>query len=250
MDVKSKLNSIVQAVQDVVDDYRTPESFKKGEAFEKFVREEVFPKDTYQLIHKTSKYKQNSKDFAEDSLNPDFKLRCKERQKEFHVEAKYRSNLYNNNKLFYNPAQFDRYKDLDKATTVFVALGLGGKPSSPLDVCVIPMRDIKSPVVSDEFLADYVLSLSPISPKVLWRLLGNTGAAQQKISSKQKGHCVRCGNEIELNPDHPLCPSCYQKWSEFKNPDYPEKVCHFCGQKKEGVTFAKPACYACYKSRQ
>ena len=49
----------------------TPSSHKKGEKFEELVREISFPKDYYTLIHRSSNYKQNKDDFAEETLNPD-----------------------------------------------------------------------------------------------------------------------------------------------------------------------------------
>lgn len=60
------------------------------------------------------------------------------------------------------------------------------------------------------------------------------------------GYCVRCGKEIEYNPDKPLCDHCYKSWAKFQDSKYEEKYCHSCG-KKAKVTFAKPVCYGCYK---
>ena len=43
------------------------------------------------------------------------------------------------------------------------------------------------------------------------------------------GYCIRTGEEIPLNFDKPLSYDAYKKWSEYSNPDYPEKYCHFTG---------------------
>jgi phosphatidylserine/phosphatidylglycerophosphate/cardiolipin synthase-like enzyme len=60
------------------------------------------------------------------------------------------------------------------------------------------------------------------------------------------GYCIRCHNEMELNPTKPLCSKCYPIWEKYSDKTYPEKYCHVCG--KEGKqSFEKPVCYSCYK---
>lgn len=71
----------------------TPNTFRKGEKFEQLVRDIPFPKEYYELLHKSHKYNQNKKDFVEDSLLPDYKFRCEDTKKEFWVECKYRNKL-------------------------------------------------------------------------------------------------------------------------------------------------------------
>ena len=60
------------------------------------------------------------------------------------------------------------------------------------------------------------------------------------------GHCLRCQTGIPFNLDKPLCPNCYSKWSEYKNPDYQEKYCHRCGAPAL-TTIDKPLCHRCFK---
>ena len=71
----------------------------------------------------------------------------------------------------------------------------------------------------------------------------------QKVSNKTSGFCIRCGKEMELNPNKPLCSKCYPIWAKYSDPDYPEKYCHICGKESE-QTYAKPVCYTCYKKKQ
>ena len=68
-----------------------PDSFKKGDLFEKFVENELFQATDYTLVHRTNTYDQNETRYAEETLRPDFKFRCKKTKQEFYVEAKYRS---------------------------------------------------------------------------------------------------------------------------------------------------------------
>lgn len=60
-----------------------------------------------------------------------------------------------------------------------------------------------------------------------------------------KGYCIRCEEKINYNPERPLCSSCYAIWAQFENWDFPENVCHSCGE-NEGTSMAKPECYSCY----
>lgn len=60
------------------------------------------------------------------------------------------------------------------------------------------------------------------------------------------GYCIRCGTDLKLNPDQPLCFKCYKAWEIYSNPDYEEKFCHACG-KENKTTIDKPFCYNCYK---
>ena len=71
-----------------------------------------------------------------------------------------------------------------------------------------------------------------------------------KINTKQQkkdiGFCIRCGTDIKLNPEKPLCLKCYKSWEKYSNSEYKEKICHACG-KKSNSSVTKPVCYACYK---
>jgi len=57
----------------------------------------------------------------------------------------------------------------------------------------------------------------------------------------KKGYCIRTGKEIEYNIKMPLSKSAYSNWVKFKNTSYPEKYCHYSGEKSNGDTsFSKP----------
>ncbi len=62
-----------------------------------------------------------------------------------------------------------------------------------------------------------------------------------KSSEKQSGFCIRTGTAIPFNQKHPMCDTAYQSWKKFRNPDYPEKFCHFSKELSNGeTTFLKP----------
>lgn len=70
---------------------------------------------------------------------------------------------------------------------------------------------------------------------------------QIKNIHKFKGNCIICGKEIELDPTHPMCKSCY-----FENKKYRGRIfgkqCHICGKKQSGITDSKPLCRECFYS--
>jgi hypothetical protein len=68
-------------------------------------------------------------------------------------------------------------------------------------------------------------------------------------SDATKGHCIRCGKSITQNISKPYCPDCFEKWNEWKKPDYKEDYCHLCG-KKAATSMKKPQCFACYIKSQ
>jgi hypothetical protein len=121
------------------------DSFKKGELFEKFVEDELFKVTEYDLIHRTNSISQNASRYAEDTLKPDFKFRCKQTQQEFYVEAKFRSGFNARDMIeviSYN--QIERFKILQKEenTPIYIAVGYGGLPDNPDYVSLIPLDEL------------------------------------------------------------------------------------------------------------
>lgn len=70
-------------------------------------------------------------------------------------------------------------------------------------------------------------------------------------SNNSEGHCIRCGIKIKLDPKHPYCLECYQKWKKFEDETYEEKdgVCHICGKSNKS-SMEKPVCMKCYKKNK
>ena len=129
-------DSLTKAANTFIEDINTPESFKKGEKFEKYTRDTIFPPAKYNLLKQTHNYSQNSKDFVQESLEPDFEFECKETKRKFYVEAKFRSDIYNGKIKSLNKEQFERYKEIGKSVTVFIIIGIGDDPSKPEHVCL------------------------------------------------------------------------------------------------------------------
>lgn len=84
--------------------------------------------------------------------------------------------------------------------------------------------------------------------------LGSTGKRGKKRARKKKsvpkkpqntGYCIRCGDDIRLDPSRPYCREDYESWAGYGNQNYKDKFCHGCG-KKHGATINKPLCSHCY----
>jgi len=75
--------------------------------------------------------------------------------------------------------------------------------------------------------------------------------SKEELSKNGKGHCIRCGTNIKMDPEHPYCLTDYQKWKEFEDETYVEKTgfCHMCG-KSHTSSMKKPVCMVCYKKNK
>jgi len=118
------------------------QGFALGEAFEGYVQDVLFQERYYVLIEKTHNHIENAHRYVESSLKPDFKFRPRFGGEPFHVEAKYRSKYYNEVQ-WCKPYQLDRYKEINKFTAVYIAIGIGGSPNCPKYVYVIPLSELQ-----------------------------------------------------------------------------------------------------------
>ena len=101
------------------------------------------------------------------------------------------------------------------------------------DVSAEVMRLVR---ISDEIK----ISVAKV-PKVDEKITKDTA----KSISIGKGFCIRCKEEIKLNPMSPYCRNCFASWKKFGNEEHQEKFCHICG-KPNPSSLIKPSCYECY----
>ena len=150
------MNVIARALMAVYEEVTKPESYVKGDEFEAFVRDEVFPCTHYDIVQRTHSYTANRNDFIESSKQPDFRFRVCNTRKEFFVEAKYRSGFYNGAVDWCKPYQLRRYRDInEKDAPVYIALGIGGEPCAPGHIFIIPVRKIQYTNLFRSFLSNY-----------------------------------------------------------------------------------------------
>lgn len=149
-----------------------PKSFVLGEAFEQYLRNYIFPQDLYYLEHRSHDYNTNRKDYVEESLDPDFLFVSVNNEKEFFIEAKYRSSFSNNAVEWCKVYQLSRYKDVNRDLPVFIALGVGGTPNFPEHLYVFPVKYIKYTKLYKSLLSKYEFKVDrPIHVSTLWKML-------------------------------------------------------------------------------
>lgn len=146
---------LTRAVKAAWAEISKPETHVAGDEFEQYVRDHLFPKERYDLVYRTHDYSANKRDFVESSKKPDYRFRSRRRGREFWVEAKYRSQLHQGAVEWCKPYQLERYKAIDRAVPVFVAIGLGGHPESPGHVYIVPLKDIRYTSLFPSFIKNY-----------------------------------------------------------------------------------------------
>ncbi|MEP6647533.1 MAG: phospholipase D family protein [Saprospiraceae bacterium] len=63
----------------------------------------------------------------------------------------------------------------------------------------------------------------------------------KKTASKPTGYCIRTAVEIPFNLTRPLSNEAYNSWSNYSNPEFAEKYCHFSGEPSYGETcYSRP----------
>ena len=64
--------------------------------------------------------------------------------------------------------------------------------------------------------------------------------------TEQHGYCIRCGKQIQLNAAYPLCRNCFDVWNMFRDSNYSEQYCHYCGNVAVDITYNHPIERGCY----
>jgi hypothetical protein len=162
------LSIIGKGIQAMIDEATTPQSFKIGEQFENYVRDFLFVDNYYDMLERTHNYKTNQ-DYVQSSLKPDFKFRDKWTKKEFYVEAKFRTGLYNNKIIWCNDKQLARYLDYNKEKPVFLILGMGESPKYPEFLSLIPLTQAKYTGLFPSYAEKFEIHIDKaVSSKTLW----------------------------------------------------------------------------------
>ena len=122
---------------------------KAGLDFEKFVVQK-FDKKYFQIRNWAGdKFVEGR--YADTTTQPDIQLLLKlgVNSYPFAVECKWRSEPKGDFIHFANDGQLERYKTFAKQENcpVFIALGIGGKPSSPAELYILPIQELNKPVL-------------------------------------------------------------------------------------------------------
>lgn len=130
---------------------------KAGYDFEKFVVQKFDKK--YFVIRNWAGDKFVEGRYADTTTQPDIQLSLKLRGDSypFAVECKWRSEPKGDFIHFANDGQLERYKTFAKQENcpVFIALGIGGKPSSPAELYILPILELNKPVLHKAGIGKY-----------------------------------------------------------------------------------------------
>jgi hypothetical protein len=130
---------------------------KNGDDFEKFVVQKF--NRNYFTIKEWAGDKYVNGYYAPTTQHPDLlmELKLKNQTFEFAVECKWRKNLQKEGISFATPAQFSRYQEFEKqrGIPVFIALGIGGTGFNPEELSVIPLKNLKSPRITNGLISKY-----------------------------------------------------------------------------------------------
>jgi len=157
------MSLLLEAVKAALDKINTPETFRKGEEFESYVRHYLFPRDTYLLLQKTHNYTGNKNDFVDNTKEPDFKFKSPGGIT-FFVEAKFRSGYFNDKIDWCKPYQLRRYQEINRQTPVYIVIGFGANPGNPDHLYLIPVKNIKYTGLFPSFLKQYEVPLKKSIP--------------------------------------------------------------------------------------
>lgn len=146
--IKKKLLRSYTSVRNRIKAITLPEEVLKGREFEDFVLElfDLYETKTYSLLEWRGDKSLGDISPVSNSY-PDFVLEYKEgrRKRKFAVECKWRANIPRRlTQLLFEPEQITRYQEYaeEKALNVYIILGVGGEPSMPDELYLIPIDSI------------------------------------------------------------------------------------------------------------
>ena len=139
------------------------ESYEKGVAFEEFIVSRFSKK--YFSLKEWRGDKSSNGVYAQSNTYPDMEYTFKLHGEtyNFAVECKWRAKYNKENKVEWSyEEQLARYRQFakDKNIPVFIVIGIGGTPSDPANVFVVPLASIKNVELSKSWLENYRHDLS------------------------------------------------------------------------------------------
>jgi hypothetical protein len=131
-------------------------SIDKGQKFEDFILKK-FDKNLFSIVKKTHPFQGADSHYIESNLDPDFIFRYIPSREKFGVETKFRSDFGSEIVTWSRQDQLERYKQFEseEKIPIYVVIGLGGMADNPNELFLIPLRRIKSPELSLQFLSGY-----------------------------------------------------------------------------------------------
>jgi hypothetical protein len=119
---------------------------EKGQAFENLIVN-LLADNRFKLLDRTQDTKSTAGVYAESCKNPDLHIEQTHtpRSIDYYIECKYRSRWYEG-KVQFEDYQVKRYKEFQgkQRRKVLFALGVGGTPSAPQELMIVPLDQLQN----------------------------------------------------------------------------------------------------------
>lgn len=166
------MNVLTRSLRTAWDEANKPLIYVKADEFENHVRATLFPCESFDILEKARDFSDNRENRAAFSVYPDIKFRSKISGFEFFVEAKFRARFQNQILEWSKFFELKNYQQLDNLTPVLIAVGLGGRPSMPERVFLMPVKHIKFVKLYPGFMQKYEVDPSrPVTESLIKRIL-------------------------------------------------------------------------------
>lgn len=129
--------------------------FYKGNDFEHYIRAILLTKDSFDVLYKTNDFSENMEDYVKYNKLPDCKFRTKKTGIEFFIETNFRGKFHDQVLEWCKLFELKRYQEIDIITPLIIVAGVGGRPSSPARVFMMPVKHIKFVRLYPGFLQKY-----------------------------------------------------------------------------------------------
>ena len=127
---------------------------QKGNDFEDYIIQLLAKQNDVKFVGKVSDYHKNGVS-ALENFEPDLKF--KHQNTLFAVECKWRNSFKNDQIYWAENRQIENYKNYqkNKKEKVFVAIGIGGNPSLPEKLYLVPLAMLKLEYVYQNYIKDF-----------------------------------------------------------------------------------------------
>ena len=136
-----------------IEDEHEPENYRKGREFEQYVLQRFRRREKqFRVINQRHDQLGPSGRPLPDNSNPDLEIEAawEDKRQIFAVECKFRSNWFTNRTIEWcNERNLDNYRKFssERRIPVFVVIGVGGMPSSPLEMFVFQITKSTTTIV-------------------------------------------------------------------------------------------------------
>ena len=131
---------------------------EKGDKFEAYIVAKF--KKGYFSVKEWAGDKISEGIYAETTLHPDLKisLKANDVETEFAIECKFRSKYDNGGIEWAKESQLINYRKYEQKykIPVFIAIGIGGKSEQPIELFIVPLKDINHTFLYRKFLQNYI----------------------------------------------------------------------------------------------